>query len=624
MRSGSNLKDLKACTASIRECGKQIQWQSALGQLQLLSGRELRSDCIVYSGAMVACRAVAWRSSLELWISLRSKCIEADIITCGSVVTTYEIGQKWSEAHHFLRHLRKLGIQTNVFSFNAALKAFNPTEWQHAEFILQELGAQQMKPDIISVNTAVSMLDLPQWKRATLHLGSCRADVVTYSSVATKVGWQMATLLLTDLRNQQIRADTALYNSLCGRWQQAQQICALAGDWRPNVITYNTMISACADADQWRKAGHVLQDLQQTFQRTQLISTNSMINGLAKSGEWQQAASVLWRLQLQQLEHDFVTFSGVISACEKGGQWEHALLLLHELQRMKAPVDTIVYSAAISAIEKCGIWWWAVALLEELLELQLQADSTLCNAAISACKKQAEWQQAQGLFQKLHSLQLQANIVSFSSLISTLEKAGRWQEAITVLQQLLNQNVEANVVSFNAAISACEKRGEWRMARNLMNVLMNEAIEPDEITFNAILSSCDKGTQWSSAVLLRAEVEQMWSELSRSPLSPLISFNATISACQKATQWHQALAVLIDLQSQRVESDVINVGLAADVHAKSRESESLTTALHYIQQSCESELAMLTNQQKKRKRLAFSPIKAPVLPSFVLLEPKCP
>ena len=167
-----------------------------------------------------------------------------------------------------------------------------------------------------------------------------------------------------------------------------------------------------------------------------------------------------------------------------------------------------------------------------------------------------------------------------------------------MLQQLLDQDVEANVVSFNAAISACEKRGEWQMARNLMNVLDQRGIEADGITLNASISSCEKGTQWPSAVLL-LELAQM-----SSPPS-MISFNATISACQKAAQWHQARTVLMDLHSLQVQADAINVGLAADVFAKSCERENLATALNYIQQSCQVELAELTKRQCKKVRPFF-------------------
>eukprot|EP00435_Cladocopium_sp_Y103_P034244 s1062_g8.t2 len=581
--------DVKSCTASIRQCAQTVQWQRALGHLKQLR-EELRLDCIVYSAAMVTCRnAAEWRSAVEVSNVLGSECIQTDIITCGTVVTSYQVGQKWREAHHFLQHVRKRGMEVNVVSLNAALNALDASAgWQQSGRILQDLQANQIQMDTIGLNTVVSALDISRWKRALSYLNfssmqSLRTDAITYSSAISTVDWwQAGSLFLSNLQNQKILADTALYNSLCSQgWQQAQQILASAhhNSWRPNLITYNSIIFACADAEQWKRAGHTLLELLRTFPRAQLISNNSMISGYAKAGKWQEAVAVLRQLQQQQLEHDFVTFSGVISACEKAGQWEHALLLVHELQQLKADVDTIVYSAAISACEKCGIWQLAMLFLEQLLELQLEADTAVCNAAISACEKQAQWQQAQALFKKLQALNLQANIISFCSLISAFEKAGQWQEAILVLQQLLDQNVEANVVSFNAAISACEKRGEWQMARHLVNVLKQRGIETDDITFNAMISSCEKGAQWPSAVLL-LELAQM-----SSPPS-LISFNATISACQKAAQWHKARAVLIDLHSLQVQADVINVGLAADVFAKSCERENLATALSYIQQSC--------------------------------------
>lgn len=324
--------DLKSCTASIRQCAKNVQWQQALGHLKQLRAEELRLDCIVYSAAMVTCRhAAEWRSAVELWNVLGSECIQTDIITCGTMVTSYHVGQRWREAHHFLQHVRKRGMEVNVFSVNAALNSLDASAgWQQSGRILQDLQANQMQTDIIGLNTAVSALDVSTWKRALSYLNfssmqSLRTDAITYSSTMSMVdSWQAGSLLLSNLQNQQIFADTALYNSLCSQgwivWQQAQQIFASAdhNSWRPNLITYNSIIFGCADAEQWKRAGHTLLDLLRTFPRAQLISNNSMISGYAKAGKWQEAVAVLRQLQEQQLEHDFVTFSGVISACEKG------------------------------------------------------------------------------------------------------------------------------------------------------------------------------------------------------------------------------------------------------------------------------------------------------------------
>ena len=332
--------DLKASTLSIRACGKKIQWHAALGHLKLLRKEELFPDCIAYTAAMVTCRVAGeWRATLELWKAMRSAGVETDIITCGAVVTAYEMSQAWQQAQDFLQTISLCQIRANLVTLNTVLSALESrAEWQQAERTLQDLHAQDMKTDIITLNTAVSILH-GQWTRSLGCLNSInwgiRADVITYSSAISKIEdsqWHVGSLFLSKLRAQQISADTVVYNSVCFSsgghgWQQAQQTFAFAkrGSLRPSHVTYNTMISVFGGADQWKEAGNVLQDLEQTLPCSQeRTSHNSMISSFAKAGEWRLAVSALRQLQQHQIELDLLTFSGAISACEKGGYWEHA------------------------------------------------------------------------------------------------------------------------------------------------------------------------------------------------------------------------------------------------------------------------------------------------------------
>ena len=63
-----------------------------------------------------------------------------------------------------------------------------------------------------------------------------------------------------------------------------------------------------------------------------VISYNSVISACANGQQWEQAFSLLPEMRSSQLEPDVISYNFAISACAKGQQSEQALGLLPEMR----------------------------------------------------------------------------------------------------------------------------------------------------------------------------------------------------------------------------------------------------------------------------------------------------
>ena len=101
-------------------------------------------------------------------------------------------------------------------------------------------------------------------------------------------------------------------------------------------------------------------------------------------------------------------------------------------------------------------------------------------------------------------------------------------------------------ISHNSVASACEKASCWQLALSIPTALGSHS---DLITFSAAISACENAQKWQQAIALLKELQIQRLEAN------LIVYNAVLSACEKAKKWQQVLFLF----SEVTETLVVNV-----------------------------------------------------------------
>eukprot|EP00438_Fugacium_kawagutii_P035645 Skav208361 [mRNA] locus=scaffold1964:364436:365666:- [translate_table: standard] len=109
-------------------------------------------------------------------------------------------------------------------------------------------------------------------------------------------------------------------------WQSSLKLLDLQESGRPapDVISYNTTLSACAKAERWPWALWLL--------RTMKVEADS-ISCSAATSAWLLALALLGDALRQSVAVDRVFFATVISCCAKAARWRSALRLFEQVPR---------------------------------------------------------------------------------------------------------------------------------------------------------------------------------------------------------------------------------------------------------------------------------------------------
>ncbi|CAK0858303.1 unnamed protein product [Prorocentrum cordatum] len=259
--------------------------------------------------------------------------------------------------------------------------------------------------------------------------------------------------------------------------------------------------------------------MRQAKLKPDVVSYNSGISACGKGEQWHRALALLSAVSEAKLELDIIYHTSLgPAACEKGEQWQPALALLSEMRKAKLVPDVISYSATISACEKGDQWQPALALLSEMRKAKLKPnhwsllqrwnqrvrEGRAVAAGAGAAQRDA-WGEA-GAQRHLSYMRWgqrvqEGRAVAVGAGAAQRDAEGEVAAQCHLLLQRWNQRVrEGRAVavgagaaqrdaggeagaqfSYNAGISACGK-GEWQPALALLTDMREAMLEPDVIS----------------------------------------------------------------------------------------------------------------------------------------------
>ncbi|CAE7943051.1 CAD, partial [Symbiodinium necroappetens] len=300
-----------------------------------------------------------------------------------------------------------------------------------------------------------------------------------------------------------------------------------------------------------------------------------------RAGKWQSASWLLGDILKQQgLERDAAACSLGVKACARGGHWAMAVKVLHHTRcLLPEAFDDIFYSSVVDSCGKGFVWDHALGVLGNAKHYSLQSNVIASNSAIATCSRMTLWQRSMSVWQEIRGSGLQLLDTSFVAVLSAsaaplwqkalqwLELVGqegvRWQTTITncaiascsvasawkLCMSLLLRHVD--IFGWTAAISSNSCSGAWEKAVDMLFAIGCSCLQPTYVTFNALTGASAEGDSlgalpwFLSLTVLRA------CRADAKICSSLISSVTT------GTSWRQASSIFDEVQSSRVEDDVV-------------------------------------------------------------------
>eukprot|EP00434_Breviolum_minutum_P019241 symbB.v1.2.016958.t1/scaffold1308.1/size125923/4 len=340
--------------------------------------------------------------------------------------------------------MRSIDCQPNLFTYNAAIGACQAAlEWERALDLYFSMQRSKLVPDTTSYNLLLS------------SCARCRQR-------------QKVEEIVQRMYRQQLSPDEVTFNCLSSllthRADRDDFLSSLkAAGLRPDVRTYNPMISACAESQGWEEAVSILDDMVADEVTPDIKSHNRLLDVCASTAPWPVVLTVFDHLKHAGHAINTATVNTCIGACASANSWVEAIRLLDQMESEGPRPDVISYNTALHACRHEGVEL-AAAILSRMQTFGIQPDVVTFNTVM--CSNAAHWEWVLALLANMEHRGL-ANWRSYRVALHALIQENQLLAALNLVQQMHAKSLPLDRGTYNYLILALLRIGASEWAEHL-------------------------------------------------------------------------------------------------------------------------------------------------------------
>ncbi|RZR85380.1 hypothetical protein BHM03_00012347 [Ensete ventricosum] len=212
------------------------------------------------------------------------------------------------------------------------------------------------------------------------------ADNGIYSKLISVMGkkgqTRMAMWLFSEMRNSGCRPDTSVYNALITAHlhsrDKSKALAKAIGYFekmkgiercRPNIVTYNILLRAFAQAADVKQVETLFKDLDESIISPDVYTYNGVMDAYGKNGMLKEMEAVLLRMKSSQCKPDSITFNLLIDAYGRRQTFDKMEQVFKSLLRSKEKPTLPTFNSMITNYGKARLKEKAEYVLKKMVDL---------------------------------------------------------------------------------------------------------------------------------------------------------------------------------------------------------------------------------------------------------------
>jgi len=256
-----------------------------------------------------------------------------------------------------------------------------------------------------------------------------------------------------------------------------------------SIVTYNTLIDACARAGRMENLPKILEDMKTYRVKPNVITYSTMLKGHCQNGDIQTAFAILDQMKKDaHLKPDEIMYNSLLDGCAQNGLVNEGLKLLEEMQREGVQPSNFTLSILVKLMNRARRLEQAFSLVEEITK----------------------------------KYNFHANVHVYTNLVQACVSNQQFNRGMDLLDQMIKERIVPDNRTYSILVRACMIKGFFDKAAGLLRGAMGLPDSPaflqknnawcpnlDYALVNETLSGlADRGHSQDLAVPLLAAIKQ--------------------------------------------------------------------------------------------------------------------
>ena len=312
------------------------------------------------------------------------------------------------------------------------------------------------------------------------------------------------------------------------------------GGFKPNAITYISILNACASAGalEWVKEVHT--HAREAGFESDVRVGNALVHMYAKCGSIADAHLAFDKME----ERDVVTWNVMIGGLAEHGCGHEAYELFLQMKREGLKPDAFTYASILNACASAGALEWVKEVHTHAREAGFESDVRVGNALVHMYAKCGSIDDARLAFDKME----ERDVVTWNVIIGGLAEHGCGHEAYVLFQQMQLEGFKPNAITYMSILNACASAGDLEWVKEVHRHAREAGFESDVRVGNALVHMYAKCGSIADARLTFDKMEER----------DVVTWNVMIGGLAQHGCGHEALEVFRSMIADGVKPNEIS------------------------------------------------------------------
>ncbi|KAK9096821.1 hypothetical protein Sjap_022318 [Stephania japonica] len=326
------------------------------------------------------------------------------------------------------------------------------------------------------------------------------ADNGVYSKLISVMGkkrqTRMAMWLFSEMRNSGCRPDTSVYNALITAHlhskDKAKALQKAIGYFekmkgiercKPNVVTYNILLRAFAQARNVDKVNALFQDLDEGIVSPDIYTYNGVMDGYGKNGMIREMESVLSRMKSNQMKPDIITFNLLIDAYGKRQAFDKMEQVFRSLTRSKERPTLPTFNSMILNYGKARLREKTESIVKKMTDMGYKPSFVTYESLITAYGYCDCISRARDIFDEVLESGTEVHVSTLNAMLDVYCMNGLPTEADLLFDYMYNRGFVMDSSTYKLLYKAYTKASMKELIEKLMTYMDKDGIVPNKNFF---------------------------------------------------------------------------------------------------------------------------------------------
>merc|ERR1719454_182673 len=153
-----------------------------------------------------------------------------------------------------------------------------------------------------------------------------------------------------------------------------------------DLITYNTLIDACARVGEMTKASALFRDMCEQGVDPDLITYSTMVKGYCCQGDMEQAIQLFTLMRKRDIKPDAILFNSILDGCARKKMRTLTETVLADMEEAGVAPSNFTLSILVKLYGRCRELERAFEVVETLpVKYSFEVNATVNTCLMSAC-----------------------------------------------------------------------------------------------------------------------------------------------------------------------------------------------------------------------------------------------